>query len=167
MMKGITIANVPTLIYTAMLIVAFVGAAYIMAESFQGTTYAATTVTNETINFATNNTDYSFANPYVSSVSSVKNVTYTVPTDRWSISTTGYHVVQVRILTNATFTTGNYNVTYIYNKESKSSAAIGYVIAFMDAIINNLPVVGIITFIALLVGAVMWIRAGQKKQGGA
>jgi hypothetical protein len=87
-----SIGQIPQLLYVVMIIVAFVGAAYIMAESFQGTV----------------------------------------------------------------------------NNTSKAYTGIGYVITFMDNIVKNLPTVGIIIFIVLLVGAVMWIRAGQgKKSGGA
>lgn len=90
-LKGMSIGQIPQLLYVCMIIVAFVGAAYIMAESFQNTT------------------------------------------------------------TNT----------------SKAYAGIGYVITFMDNIVKNLPTVGIIIFIVILVGAVMYIRAGQKGSGGA
>lgn len=86
-----SIGQIPQLLYVVMIIVAFTGAAYIMAESFQGTT----------------------------------------------------------------------------NNTSKAYTGIGYVISFMDNIVKNLPTVGIIIFIVLLVGAVMWIRQGQKGTGGA
>jgi len=89
--KGMSIGQIPQLLYVVMIIVAFVGAAYIMAESFQGTV----------------------------------------------------------------------------NNTSKAYTGIGYVIQFMDNIVKNLPTVGIIIFIVLLVGAVMWIRSGQKGAGGA
>jgi len=89
--KGMSIGQIPQLLYVIMIIVAFVGAAYIMAESFQNTT------------------------------------------------------------TNT----------------SKAYTGIGYVISFMDNIVKNLPTVGIIIFIVLLVGAVMWIRGARGKDGGA
>ena len=86
-----SIGQIPQLLYVIMIIVAFVGAAYIMAESFQNTT------------------------------------------------------------TNT----------------SKAHTGIGYVITFMDNIVKNLPTVGIIIFIVLLVGAVMWIRGARGQSGGA
>jgi flagellar basal body-associated protein FliL len=90
--KGMSIGQIPQLLYVCMIIVAFVGAAYIMAESFQGTV----------------------------------------------------------------------------NNSSKAYTGIGYVISFMDNIVKNLPTVGIIIFIVLLVGAVMWIRQSKAgAQGGA
>jgi len=90
--KGISIGQIPQLLYVVMIIGAFVGATYIMLEQFQNTT----------------------------------------------INT------------------------------SKAYAGIGYTITFVDNIVKNLPTVGIIIFIVLLVGAVMMIRAGQgKNKGGA
>ena len=149
-----------------MLIVAFVGAAYIMAESFQGTTYVATTVTNETVAL-TNATLKSLANSYVTSITRVGNNTLTLGSGNYSLQNTAYHTYQLLPSFSTGIANGNFNVSYVYNADSKSSAAIGYVIAFIDAIITNLPAVGIVIFIVLLVGAVMWIRQGQKSQGGA
>jgi hypothetical protein len=167
-MKGISIAQIPQLLYVCMIIVAFVGAAYIMAESFQGTTYVATTVTNEskTLN---NYTLATFTvSSYVTSITRVGNTTLTLGAGNYSLQqNTAYHVYQLLPKFSTGILNGTFNVSYIYNAESKSSAAIGYVIAFIDAIITNLPAVGIVIFIVLLVGAVMWIRSTQKTQGGA
>lgn len=42
---------------------------------------------------------------------------------------------------------------------------IGYIISFLDNIVENLPTVGIIIFIVLLVGAILWLRTKQGSGG--
>ncbi|MFH1623123.1 MAG: archaellin/type IV pilin N-terminal domain-containing protein [Candidatus Aenigmatarchaeota archaeon] len=83
----------------------------------------ATGVTNETINFAANNTYYNFAN---SPVTSVGNIYWStdeccVPTANYAYTTT-----QIRLYTNSTvggypnITTGNYKVNYVYTTATKT-----------------------------------------------
>lgn len=50
------------------------------------------------------------------------------------------------------------------NNTSKAYVGIGYVLDFVDAIVENLPTVGIILFVVLLVSAILMLR---KRGGGA
>lgn len=68
-------------------------------------------VTNETINFAANNTYYPFANSPVTSVSRVENATILLTSGNYTSNST--HIALV--IVNPGISTGNYNVTYIYN----------------------------------------------------
>ena len=49
---------------------------------------------------------------------------------------------------------------------SDAYTGIGYVIDFLDAVVENLPTVGIIIFIVLLVGAILMLQQ-RKSKGGA
>ena len=73
-------------------------------------------ITNETINFAANDTYYNFANTLVASVVSVTNHTNGLGSSSYDSTTT-----QIKIYTNATHETGNYNVTYEYTATNKTS----------------------------------------------
>ncbi len=88
--KGISLGQVPTILYVVMIIGGFVGATYIMLESFQNST----------------------------------------------------------------------------DNTSKAYEGIGLVLDFVDNIVTNLPVVGTIIFVVLLVGAIMWLRQ-RSGRGGA
>jgi len=50
---------------------------------------------------------------------------------------------------------------------SKAYKGIGYIVDFLDAIAENLPTVGIIVFIAVLLGVITSIYVTKKTQGGA
>jgi hypothetical protein len=89
-------------------------------------------VTNESINFATNNTYYTFvqtgilecllltnipANCGVTSVSMFANTTTTLPAARYNFTSS-----QIKIFTNNTISTGTYNVSYsFYDIQSAQS----------------------------------------------
>ena len=67
------------------------------------------TVTNESINFAVNLTNYTFGNPPVISVTRVTNATDTLPTEMYENNAT-----YIRMIANATFVEGNWNATYVF-----------------------------------------------------
>ena len=174
LMKGITLGQVPQVIMIVIIIGIFIGAGYMALESFQNTGYASTTVTNETINFAVNNTFYSPANPFLTgtgAVTTFTNNTYTVPSTQFQVANTAYHAYQVKLFTNATIAVGNYNVTYTYNANTKTSTGIGFVLSMLDNITSNLPTVGIMIFVGILITVVFWMvhsgKIGKGKDGGA
>jgi len=50
---------------------------------------------------------------------------------------------------------------------SDAYTGIGYVIAFQTAIVENLPTVGVIIFIVLLVTAILMLKSTKGASGGA
>lgn len=53
------------------------------------------------------------------------------------------------------------------NNTSDAYTGIGYVMDFQTAIVENLPTVGVIIFIVLLVTAIMMLQSRKKGSGGA
>jgi len=50
---------------------------------------------------------------------------------------------------------------------SNAYTGIGYVITFLDNIASNLPTVGVIVFVVVLIGVIMYIRFKPRAKGGA
>jgi hypothetical protein len=173
-MKGITIQQVPQILMICMLIGIFIGATYITLEAFQSSQYVSTAITNETINFAVNNTYYNFANPYLTSTSAVTqvmNTTLILTPENYTVTNDAYHHYQIKLIAKSPIAVGNYNVTYTYNKDTKASTGIGYVVSMMDNLSQNMPTVGIMIFVGILITVVFWMVAsgkiGGKGKGGA
>jgi len=169
-MKGVTLGQIPQVIMIILIIGILTGAFYIALESFQGTQYIATTVTNEskTLN---NYTQATFTNAFVTSVTRVGNNTLTLGSGNYSIINTAYHTYTLLPTFSTGIANGTYNVSYVYSLDSKSTTGIGYTISMMDNIVNNYGVVGIMIFVGILVTVVFWMVAsgkfGKKESGGA
>jgi len=58
-----------------------------------------------------------------------------------------------------------FNASLCMTTQSKASEGIGYIIEFLDNIVSNLPTVGIIVFIVVLLGVLMYIRMGKRSSG--
>jgi len=171
-MKGITIQQVPQILMIVMLIGIFLGATYITLEAFQGSQYAITTATNESRTLTVNAYN-SFTNPYLTSTSAVSRVgnnTITLGAGNYSVVNTGYHTYQLNFTASTGITTGTYNVTYNYNADTKATTGIGYVVSMTEQLASNLPTVGIMLFVGILITVVFWMVASGrigKGKGGA
>jgi len=172
MKKGFTLGQLPQVFLVVLFIGIIVGATYITLVAFRTSAFTPTTIT-EQLAF-TNNAYTTLTYPYLTSASAVSNIgntslnltsgNYTV--NLTSLSSVGDPQYQINFTKSTQIANGNYNITYIYNKESKATAGIYYTLQFLDNIVNNLPTVGIIVFIVVLIGVLMYIRM-KKTSGGA
>lgn len=48
---------------------------------------------------------------------------------------------------------------------SSAYTGIGYILTFVDNIVTNLPTVGVIIFIVILVGVILWLRTSRGRGG--
>jgi hypothetical protein len=175
MSKGVSLAQVPQVIMIIIIIGIFIGAGYITLSAFQTASLVLTTVTNESINFATNYTNYSTAYGPILSITQIANATKTFPSDKYGTNANSLgQAFQIYLNANGTYVVGTYLVTYAYNGATKASVGIGYVLSMMDAIATNLPTVGIMVFVGILISVVFWMVAtgkiggkGKSKAGGA
>jgi hypothetical protein len=51
--------------------------------------------------------------------------------------------------------------------ESRAYTGIGYVLDFLDSIVSNLPMVGVIVFVTILLGVITSIYVTKRSSGGA
>jgi len=75
-------------------------------------------------------------------------------------------IMVVGIFVGATYIT----LTSFQNTTGNATRAyqgIGYVLDFLDAIVSNLPTIGIIVFITILLGIISSIYITKRSQGGA
>jgi len=167
MKKGFTLGQLPQVFLVILFIGIIVGASYMVLATFQNTLLTPTNVVNESINFAVNYTNYSTAHYPILSITQIANATKTIPSDKYGTNANSLgQAYQIYINTNATYVVGTYLVTYVYNGPTKGSEGVGYILDFIDNITTNLPTVGIIVFIVVLLGVLMYIRM-KKTSGGA
>jgi len=96
---------------------------FFMAQAY---TIASPNVSAESISF-TNNTFASTANSPIVVVNSLKNATHTLPTARYTYSTT-----QVKIYTNTSYSTTDWDVNYDYQA---SATVFGLNLSFMGVLV--------------------------------
>lgn len=108
------------------------------------------TNTNDTINFASNNTAYALTNPTLTSLTSVSNKTDIISNTNFVAE--GH---QITLQANATHRVGIYNVTYVYEVHDAPYAATQNATLGVAKIATWLPTIGLVVAAGIIIG-VLW-----------
>ena len=165
--KGLGFADLSTIGMVLLVTGLSLGIGIYVQSELGKTMASSSTVTNESINFATNDTWYSLAYP-MRSVSLVTNETatgtYTVGSDYYTTQVSGT-VSQVKIYANATVVVGTYNVTYgaysgtQYTISQNSTNAIAQLSAW-------LPIIAIVAAAGIILTVLASAFAMRREDGG-
>jgi len=133
--------------------VVIIGIGGTILVEIQETQYFDVSVSNETVNFVSNDTYYQVANANVQTFTSVQNATYVIPTTNWAGVAANR---SIKIMVNASMATGNYLVSYGYeNRGTVASNATSSGLEGIETFGDWLPTIAVIIAAAVVIGIIV------------
>lgn len=118
------------------------------------------TVSNESINFAANNTWYGLVELYYRSLTSVMNASHDINTANFTAEKTGYNMGRIKLVSttgagNANISTGTYYVTYTHEAGTHAWNISSQGLESLETIGDWIPTVALVIAAVIVIGVIV------------